>query len=151
MAHAIYGLIVLTAVVGDLSTHDDDLRTAMALVAGGAIVLVFAHSYSQIVAVASMRHRRASRQLVVGTLVDQLALAIPAAGALVVFSLGEVGVLSTRVAYNVVIGGSLATLFGVGVMMGRHHGRGGAWSFALGVLNTAVGVVIIGIEAAAAH
>ena len=40
LAHAIYGLIVLAAVVGDLSSHDDDLRTAIVLVAGGAVVLV---------------------------------------------------------------------------------------------------------------
>lgn len=62
LAHAIYGLIVLAAVVGDLSTHDDEMRTAIVLVPGGAFVLVFAHSYSQLVATASMADQTPPRQ-----------------------------------------------------------------------------------------
>lgn len=151
LAHAIYGLIVLAAVVGDLSTHDDDMRTAIVLVAGGAVVLVFAHSYSQLVAAASMAHENPPWSVILSTFVDQLALAVPAVVAVVVFALGETGVISDRTAYNVVLLGSLATLFVLGVMMGRHRQKGRAWSIALGVSNTMVGLAIIGIEAAAAH
>jgi len=151
LAHAIYGLILLAAVVGDLSTHDDDMRTAIVLVAGGAIVLVFAHSYSQLVAAASMTYERPPWAVIGRTLVDQLALAVPAALAVGLFALGAADVISDRAAYNLVILGSLGTLFALGVVMGLHRQKGVAWSLALGVSNTMVGLVIIGIEASAAH
>jgi len=68
-----------------------------------------------------------------------------------VFALGEIDVISDRGAYNLVMFGSLATLFALGVVMGFHRRKGVAWSLALGVSNTMVGLVTIGIEAAAAH
>jgi hypothetical protein len=151
LAHAIYGLIVLAAVVGELSTHDEDMRTAIVLVGAGALVLVFAHSYSQLVASASMEPKRPHLTIIVSTVVDQLALGIPAAVAVGVFALGEAGVITDRAAYNIVIAGTLATLFGVGATIGRHRGKGWVWSTAAGLGNLAVGLVIIGIEAAAAH
>ena len=137
--------------VGDLSTHDDDMRTAIVLVAGGAVVLVFAHSYSQLVAAASMAHKNPSWVVIRSTFADQLALAVPAVAAVGVFALGEADVISDRTAYNIVILGSLATLFALGVTMGIHREKGRAWSLALGVSNTVVGLVIIGIEASASH
>lgn len=150
LAHAIYGLIVLAAVVGDLSTHDDDLRTAIVLVGAGGAVLVVAHSYSQLVAAASM-YSEMPRSVIVSTVVDQLALAIPAAAAVAVFALGEAEIISADLAYDIVIVGSLVTLFVLGVTIGFHRKKGVAWSIAVGVGNLAVGLIIIGIEAAAAH
>lgn len=85
------------------------------------------------------------------TLVDQLALAVPATVAVAVFALGAADVISNRAAYNIVIVGSLATLFALGVAMGVHRQKGRIWSISLGLSNTVVGLVIIGIEAAAAH
>jgi len=151
LAHAIYGLIVLAAVVGDLSTHDDDMRTAIVLVGAGALVLVIAHSYSQLVAAASMYPKAPPWTVIVSTVVDQLALAVPASIAVVVFALGEASIITERAAYNIVIVGSLATLFALGVIIGVHSRKGAVWSAAVGMGNLAAGLVIIGVEAAAAH
>ena len=151
LAHAIYGLIVLAAVVGDLSTHDDDMRTAIVLVGAGALVLVIAHSYSQLVAAASMYPKTPPWKVIVSTVIDQLALAVPASIAVVVFALGEADIITARAAYNIVIVGSLATLFTLGVIIGVHRRKGAVWSAAVGFANLAVGLLIVGAEAAAAH
>ena len=151
LAHAIYGLIVLAAVVGDLSTHDGDMRSAIVLVGGGALVLVVAHSYSQLVAAASMYEQTPPWTVILSTVVDQLALAVPAAIAVGVFALGEADIITDRAAYGIVITGTLATLFALGMTIGVHRQKGHVWSAAVGLCNLAVGLVIIGIEAAAAH
>ncbi|MGI9624251.1 MAG: hypothetical protein ACR2PK_15560 [Acidimicrobiales bacterium] len=151
LGHAIYGLIVLVAVVGDLSTHDDDMRHAIVIVASGAVVLVFAHSYSQLIAAASMTSESPRSRLFVASLLDQLALAIPAAIAVFLFFLAEADVISDRAAYNIVLTGSLLTLFGLGLAVGRHRGKAWVWTISVAIANFLVGFAIIGIEAAAAH
>ena len=151
IAHAIYGLIVLTAVVGELSSHDEDMETAIVVVGMGAIVLVFAHSYSQLVAATSQVDEFPPASVIWSNAVDQLALALPATLAVGVFALAAWDVISDGAAYTSVLIGTLATLFGLGVVIGSHLDRSRLWSLGVGVANTVVGLVIIGIEAAAAH
>jgi hypothetical protein len=151
LSHAIYGLIILTATVGELSTHDEDMETAIAIVGIGAIVLVFAHSYSQFVAATSQVESLPPARVALSNAVDQLALAIPAAIAVAVFALAAWDVITDRLAYNLVLIGTIAALFGLGLMIGAHRGRTWVWSVGVAVANTVVGVVIIGIEAGASH
>ena len=151
LAHAIYGLIVLTAVVGELSTQDEDMDTAIVVVGVGAIVLVFAHSYSQLVAATSQVEEFPPASVIWSNAVDQLALALPATLAVAVFALAGWDVISDDAAYTTVLIGTLATLFGLGVIIGSHLNRSWVWSLGVAVANTIVGLVIIGIEAAAAH
>ena len=151
IAHAIYGLIVLTAVVGELSSQDEDMETAIIVVGMGAIVLVFAHSYSELVAATSQVEEFPPASVIWSNAVDQLALALPATLAVAVFALARFEVISDGAAYTTVLVGTLATLFGLGALIGSHRNRSLAWSLGVGVANTVVGLVIIGIEAAAAH
>jgi hypothetical protein len=151
LAHAIYGLIILTATVGELATHDEDMETAIGIVGIGAIVLVFAHSYSQLVAATSQLDSFPPGRVIWSNALDQLALAIPAALAVGVFALAAWDVIADSLAYNIVLVGTLVTLFGLGLMIGAHRKRSWVWSGGVAVANTVVGLVIIGIEAGAAH
>ena len=108
-------------------------------------------SYSQLVAAASMYPTTPPWTVIVSTVFDQLALAVPAAIAVGVFALGEAEVITDRAAYNTVIVGSLATLFALGVTIGVHRRKGAVWSAAVGFANLAAGLLIISVEAAAAH
>ncbi|MDX2381336.1 MAG: hypothetical protein QNM02_16435 [Acidimicrobiia bacterium] len=151
LAHALYGLIILTATVGELATHDEDMETAILIVGVGAIVLVFAHSYSQFVASTSQLAGFPPARVMWSNAVDQLALAIPATLAVGVFALAAGDLIADNVAYNIVLVGTLVTLFGLGLIIGAHHRRTWVWSVGVGIANTIVGLVIIGIEAGAAH
>lgn len=151
LAHAIYGLIVLVAVVGELRLHDDELTSAIAIVAGGALVLVIAHSYSQLVASAAMREGGLPLRVALPILVDQLALALPATIAVGILLLGRTDLISDQTAYDIVVAGSLATLFALGVAIGLHRRRRPVAALLFGVANLAVGLVVVVVEAAAAH
>ena len=150
LAHATYGLILLTAGVQELRLHED-ARTAIALIAGGALVLVIAHSYSQFVAITATEQSFPPRGAAVANLLDQLALAIPAAVAVAILALAEAGAMSTEAAYNVVLTCALAALFAFGVAMGYHHSRRITLGLGIGLANVALGALIITIEASAAH
>jgi hypothetical protein len=150
LAHAVYGLILLTAGVQELRLHED-ARTAIALIAGGALVLVIAHSYSQFVAVTATEESLPSRSAAVANLLDQLALAVSAAVAIAILALAEAGALSTDTAYNVVLAAALTALFALGLAIGYHHSRRLSLGLAIGIANLAVGVIVISVEAAAAH
>jgi hypothetical protein len=147
LAQAIYGLIVLVAVVGELRLHDDELTTAIAILAGCALVLVIAHSYSQLVASAPMRDGGLPLRVALPFLVDQLVLALPATIAVGILLLGRTDLISDETAYDIVVAGSLATLFASGL----HRRRRQVVALLFGVANLVVGLVVIGVEAAAAH
>jgi hypothetical protein len=89
--------------------------------------------------------------VILSTVVDQLALGVPAGIAVGVFALGEADIITDRAAYGIVVAGTLATLFALGMTIGVHRQKGIIWSAAIGLCNLAVGLVIISIEAAAAH
>jgi hypothetical protein len=151
LAHAIYGLIVLTATVGELRALGEDLATAAVVIAGAFVVLVIAHGYSQIVANTATHDRMPTRTFMVANALDQLAIALPAAVAIAVLALSETGVMSLDVAYDVVLAAAIVVLAATGVLVGRHHDLSRARTVALGAANVAVGVVIIGIEVLASH
>ena len=151
LAHAIYGLIVLVAVVGELRLHDDRIDTAIALVASGALVLVVAHSYSQLVATAAMTSGIPARSAVFKTLVDQSALALPALVSLGVLLMARAGAFTPATAYGLIIAGSLVTLVGLGVAIGRHRGHNRRVAVLFGLANLAVGLAVVGVEAAMGH
>lgn len=151
LAHGVYGLILLTATLGELRLHEDDAQSAVTFVAAGAVVLVVAHSYSQLVAQSAIVRAVPSQRQLAATLVDQLPLAIPATLAVAVLLLADRDVIALDSAYTITITGSLAALFAIGVTIGVHRHRRALWGIGIGAANLGLGVVIIGAEAAAAH
>ncbi len=150
-AHAVYGLILLTATVGELRVHHEDARTAIYFIVGGAAVLVVAHSYSQLAAHTAVVEGFPPSREFVAAFVDQLALAIPAAVATVIFLLAEWDIISLDSAYSVTIGAALVALFVLGLAIGLHRHRQATWALGMGVANVAVAVAVIAIEAGASH
>jgi hypothetical protein len=151
LAHAIYGLIVLTAAVGELRALEEDLHTAAVVLAGTFVVLIIAHGYSQMVANTATHARVPNREFMLATTLDQLAIGLPAALAIAVLALSETSLMSLSTAYNIVVAGSITVLAAVGILIGRHHALSWSRSIGFGVANLAVGTVVVSIEAFASH
>ena len=151
LSHAVYGLILLTAGVGELSAHDEDPAIAAALILGGAIVLVIAHSYSAFVANMATHDELPPSSARVKNGLDQLTLAIPAAVAIGIMLLAEADVIGLGAAYTVTIALSLVALFVLGVLIGNHRRWPLPATIVLGLVTAAVGGVVVAVEASAAH
>ena len=123
LAHAVYGLIILTATVGELRLHEEDVGSAIAVVAAGGAVLVVAHSYSAFIAAAAVSRSIPDRQVVVDGLVDQLPLAIPAALTVGVLALAAGGLISLGTALDLALVAALVALFALGLAIGARHGK----------------------------
>lgn len=151
LAHAIYGLIVLTAAVGELRALEEDFGTAAVVIAGAFVILVIAHGYSQAVANAATHEGRPTLEFMRANAIDQLAIAVPAAVAIVVLAISQTSLLSLSAAYNIVVVGAIAVLAAAGIAIGVHHGLSLGRTLGLGAANMAVGSLIVWIEALAAH
>jgi hypothetical protein len=151
LSHAVYGLILLTAGVGELSAHDEDPAVAAALILGGAIVLVIAHSYSAFVATMATHDELPPSSARVKNALDQLTLAIPAAVAIGILLLAEADVIGLSAAYTATITLSLVALFALGVLIGHHRRWPLPPTIVLGLVTAAVGGVVVAVEASAAH
>jgi hypothetical protein len=150
-AHSIYGLIVLTAAVGELRALEEDFTTAAIAIAGAFVVLVVAHGYSEAVANTVTHDRLPKRSFVVATALDQLAIATPAAVAISVLALSQTELITLTAAYDVVVAAAIVVLALAGVAIGRHHNLSVARTIAVATANVALGVLIISIEAFASH
>jgi hypothetical protein len=150
-AHAIYGLIILTATIGELRLHHEEMDVAIAFVAAGAVVLVVAHTYSRLVASAATIQALPEPRVAATHLVDQLALAVPAVCALGVLALAQGDIIADQTAYNIILIGSLAALFGLGVLIGSHRRVNVGFQLLVGTANLTLGILIILIEFSAPH
>ncbi len=151
LSHATYGLILLTAAVGEMRAEVLDPGSAAALLLGGAVVLILAHTYSRFVGTAAGTDSVPSWREAGALLVDQLALGVSAIVAAAILLLADGGTIEVQTAYDLVLVGALLALFLLGAAMASHHQRRSIWIVGLGVANLALGVVIVGIETLAAH
>ena len=151
LSHAVYGLILLTAGVGELWAHDEDPAVSAALIFGGAVVLVIAHSYSAFVANMATHDGLPPSSARVKNALDQLTLAIPAAMAVGIMLLAEADVIGLNAAYTATITLSLLALFALGVLIGHHRRWPVPATLVLGLVTAAIGGAVVAVEAAAAH
>ena len=150
-AHSIYGLIVLTAAVGELRALNEDFRTAAVVLTGTFVVLVIAHGYSQMIAETATHASLPTPRFMLANAVDQLAIALPAAVAILVLAASQTSLLSLSTAYNIVVAGAITVLAAAGYLIGRNHGLKWGQSIGLGAVNLLVGSLIVGIEVVVSH
>ena len=141
---AVYGTIVATAVIA-ASAHDE--RPGFILAATVATLLVFwiAHVYSEVLA-HGLRQATLDLSVVPATMARELSMLAAPALSVVFLLLGALGLFGEQLAVRLALWNGVAQLVGWGVEVGRRLGR--SWPAALlgGVVNGALGVVIILLE-----
>lgn len=146
-AHALYGLIIVTATLVAEKDHVDDAADALGLLIGTALVLLLAHTYTAAFAIRAAEGHAlgaAGRRLVVLDNVPVLlAIVVPA----VLFIVAWLDGISLQTAYVVSITSSVVLLFGLGLYQGRAAGMTWTRSILTGVTAAAIGLVVIAFEA----
>jgi hypothetical protein len=141
---AIYGTIVATAVVA-ASAHEE--RPGFILAATVATLLVFwiAHVYAEVLG-HGLRQARLDLSIVPAVMAEELSMLAAPALSVLFLLLGALGLLGEGLAVRLALWNGVAQLVGWGVEVGRRLGR--SWPAALlgGVVNGALGVVIILLE-----
>jgi hypothetical protein len=141
---AIYGTIVATAVVA-ASAHDQ--RPGLILAATVATLLVFwiAHVYAEVLA-HGLRHARMDLSIVPAIMTRELSMLAAPALSVLFLLLGALGLFGEGLAVRLALWSGVAQLVGWGVDVGWRLGR--SWPVAVlgGVVNGALGVVIVLLE-----
>ena len=142
LEHCIYAFIVLAAAVKELDRRDASMVDAMAAVGGGAFALVLSHLYSGLVAALALTRAPLEMHVVATACVDQLFLAVPAAIAVIIFLLAEVGAYADTTAYLLAYIFVMLGLFFAGYAIGTRRKGSFLWGLVLGASNVLVGGLI---------
>lgn len=147
LGHALYGLIIVTATLVAEQSHVTEVRDALGLLLGTALILLLAHTYSAVMAERAVGgHQLGS----VGRLVvveDNLPVLLAIVAPALLFVLAGIGVLTLQAAYVAAISFSLAALFGLGLYEGRSASMSWPKSLVSGAAAGAIGVVVVVVEA----
>ena len=147
LAHALYGLIIVTATLVAEQGHVTEVVDALGLLLGTALVLLLAHTYSGVMAERAVEgHSLGSlgRRIVVEDNLPVL-IAIVAPGLL--FILAGLGAISLDTAYTAAIVFSLVALFGLGLYEGRVASMSWFHSLISGAAAGAIGLIVVAFEA----
>ncbi len=150
-AHAIYGLVIITAtLVADRELAENALVSLLALW-GAALVLVLAHTYAALLAETGHRGHRLSylqQQVLIADNVPVGAAVLLPTALLIASALR---VLPLALAIDLSILFSLALLCVLGAFQARQQGASLAYQIRIGILGGAVGMVVIAAEVLLAH
>ena len=148
IAAAIYGQILVTAVVAALS-EDPAAAIGYLLLSAATTVLVLwiAHVYAAVIAQGIHLERRmegADLRAVAVTELPMLTTAIPT---LAILLLGVLGVFSRNTTVSLAVGAGVVTLVGWGVFFGRTAGESWLSAASSGAINGSLGLVIVALKA----
>jgi hypothetical protein len=150
-AHAIYGLIIITATLVADGVHAEDALVSILVLWGAALVLVLAHIYSALIAELELTGQRL-------TYVERRVLIadnIPVAGSVVIPTLllvgAGLGLISLQLAIDLSIILSIMSLFALGAFQARRHHASVSRQLAIGALGGALGVVVVLAEVTLSH
>ena len=148
LARAIYGQILVTAIVAALS-EDPDAATGYLLLSAVTTILVFwvAHVYAGAIGRGITLRRTVERgefREFMGTELPMIEAAIPT---VIILALGTVGVFSRNTTVSLAIGVGVAMLFLAGLAFGRYTSS--SWPAALlsAALTSGLGLVIVALKA----
>jgi hypothetical protein len=145
-AHAMYGLIIITAVLVAEVEHVPDPIDALVIVLGTGVVLLLAHTYVAVVAERTLLKHRLESDERVQVFTDNLPVMIAVIGPSVLFVAAEAGAIDIETAFRWAIGFTLVALYAIGVFEGRRIGYSWIRSLVVGLGGALIGAVIIGIE-----
>jgi hypothetical protein len=144
VAGAIYGTILVTALVAGLSEDPDyDAAEILVSVVSTAIVFWLAHVYARVLGARLDGDRRPARALTRSALVAEWPLMQSAALPCAALLLGVAGAWSRNTAVTVALSLGVASLFTYGVLFARRLHRALAGALLTGAVNALAGGVIV--------
>jgi hypothetical protein len=150
-AHAIYGLIIVTAaLVADRELAHDAL-TALVTVWGAGLVLLSAHVYSALVGEVDTTGRLpsyAERHVLVA---DNLPLLTSVVVPTVLLVAAGLGLIDLDLAIGLSIAVAIGALFAVGTYQAARSGASMAMCVVVGAIGAGLGVAVILLEVLLAH
>lgn len=144
VAGTIYGTILVLAIVAGLS-EDDTVDAWQLLVSVVATTLVFwiAHAYAEVLSKRLVAGRSLSWRETWSALAAEWAMVRAGVPAAIALALAELGVYSTDAGVDIAIGLGIASLFALGLQLGRREGATRLQTFASAALNASLGLVIV--------
>lgn len=146
LSKGVYGMIVLTAGLTELRLHETPASQVIGAVVGTGLVLVVAHSYSEVLAEGFTTGSDRRRHAILRALWSNAPLVVGMIPALGLFALAAAGVLSLAGAYQSSTWWVLVMLFVFGAGAARAHGRRVATIMLAGVGASLLGTVVAGVE-----
>ena len=150
-SHAIYGLIIITAALVADRQYAEDALTSLLALWGAALVLLLAHTYAALVAELGQRGERlgyVERHVLIA---DNLPLVASVVVPSILLVLSWMGLLELRLAIDLSIALSLASLFALGAYQARRQGATVTRQLAIGALGGLLGIIVIAAEVMLAH
>lgn len=148
-ASAIYGEILLLAVLAAVGEHDAAAGTVLVTVVSSQLVFWLAHAYSETIGGQLHSDEQRFDRDSVGRVMEHEWPIMQAAGPAVIFMvLAMLDVLETTTAIDVAIGIGVLSLFGWGFAAGRRSRDTLRGQLLAGALSGALGLVIVGLKIA---
>ena len=150
-SHAVYGLIIITAALVADRQYAEDALTSLLALWGAALVLVLAHTYAALVAELGQRGDRLDHVERHVLIADNLPLAASVVVPSILLVLSGLGLLHLRLAIDLSIVLSLASLFVLGADQARRQGAALSRQLVIAALGGLLGIVVIAAEVMLAH
>jgi hypothetical protein len=150
-AHAIYGLVIITATLVADRQHATDAFVSLVMLWAAALVLVLAHTYSALVAELGQRGQRLDYVERHVLIVDNIPLATSVVLPTVLLVASGLGLISLTAAIDLSILLSLGSLFGLGAYQARRQGAPLSHQLAIGTLGGLLGIIIVLVEVTFSH
>ena len=150
-SHAIYGLVIITATLVADREHAETALISLLVLWGAALVLVLAHVYSGLIAQLGTADRRltyAERHILV---VDNIPVTASVILPTIMLVLAGLGLMDLRVAIDLSIILSVASLFALGMYQARKQGAPVSHQIGIGALGAGLGVIVIIAEVTLSH
>jgi hypothetical protein len=148
LASAIYGQILITAIVAALS-EDPDAETGYLLLSAVTTILIFwvAHIYARGMARGITLGRTAEQGELREFMATERPMLVAAIPTVLILALGTLGVFSRNTSVDLAISAGLGMLFLWGLLFGRYTNS--SWPTALlsGALTGSLGLVIVALKA----
>lgn len=148
ISHAIYGTIIVTALLVTLQDHGFTADEVIAAIVSTAVALFFAHVYASGLGRRMVARRRPERTEVKALVVDNLPLLVAVLSPILVLVLAAAGLFSVETALTIAIAVGLVSLFAMGFGFGKTTDHGLPASLGLGVSSAGAGAVIVALESA---
>lgn len=145
-AHAMYGLIIITAVLVAEAEHVTDAVDALLIVLGTGLVLLLAHTYVAVVAERTLLKHRLESNKRIEVLIDNVPVLIAVLAPSLLFIAAEAGAIEIETAFTWAIAFTVVALYAIGVLEGRRIGYSWARSLLVGLGGAFIGAVIIMVE-----
>lgn len=146
IASAIYGKIIVTAIIVALESHSEGALDAFFSLLAATFALFLAHFYADMLALEISSKDKAYVEEAVSILNKILPLAVGVNGPAVIFLLSHLGLFSTEFAFLLAKLTALIMLFIYGYLLGRSASSTRTLSVIAGVVTTAIGALVIGVK-----